>query len=149
MNRQQHIVVISAELPSKGHFDNIARTDRLRGLLNEMHHSHGVFSGFTTAKRFNNLKLEECFIVKLKDEEFETELEVLQGYAKNFGQEAIIHSDSNRHTQLLFEDGAESLGRLVGVTKEEAESEGNYITREVKRKGHVVDTLYYVTKKVQ
>ena len=149
MNRQKHIVVISAELPSKSHETNTARTDRLRGLLSRLHYSNGLFSGYTTAKRFYNDTLEECFIVALKDGKQEQELEKIKQIAFDFDQDAFIHSDSNRHTQLIFSDSTETLGRLVGVSQEEAESFGNYITRDIKHKGTVTNTLHYITKKVQ
>lgn len=149
MNRQKHIVIISAELPQKSGSENSNRTDRLRGLLNRDHYSNGNFAGYTPAKRFHNEKFEDCFIVALKDGKQEGELNRLKNIAEDFGQEAIIHSDSNRHTELLFGDGTESLGKLIGVPQIEAESLGSYITRDVKKNGIVTNSYYYITRKVQ
>ena len=150
MNIQQKIVIISAEKTGAKDLDQVARTDRLRGMLNQMHYSHGVFSGFTSATRVHNGKNEDVFIVKLKDSEWENELEVLQGYAKNFGQDAIFFSDANRNTELLFTNGSsEGLGRLISITKEEAKDTASYFVRQHKIAGKVANTYYYTTRKVQ
>jgi hypothetical protein len=150
MNIQEKIVIISAEKDGVTGLDQVARTDRLRGMLNQMYLSHGVFSGFTSATRIHNGKNEDVFIVKLKDSDWENELEVLQGYAENFGQEAIFFSDANRNTELLFTDGSsEALGRLVSITKEEAKNTASYFVRQHKIAGKVANTYYYTTKKVQ
>lgn len=156
MNRQKNIAIISAELTTENHAGNLNRTDRLRGLLNRLHYSNGLFSGYTPARRFYNGTFEDVFIIALKDGQYKQELNKIKQIAEDFGQEAIIHSDSNRHAELLFANGfgaespiTESLGKLVGVSQEEAESFGSYITRDVKHKGTVTSTYYYVTKKVQ
>lgn len=149
MNRQNHVVIISAELTNQSHFDNQARTERLRGLLSKLHFSHGDFSGYSSIRRFQNGKLEDAFVVALKDGAQEVELLKLKQIADDFNQEAIVHSDSNRHTQLLFADGVESLGQLVSATREEAEDFGNYFTRDTKSKGSVANVYHYIIKKVQ
>lgn len=150
MNIQPKIVIISAEKEGVTGLDQVARTDRLRNMLNEMHYSHGVFAGFTNAIRVHNNKNEDVFIVKLKDSEWEIELETLQGYAENFGQDAIYFSDANRNTELLFTNGSsEGLGRLVSITKEEAKDTTSYFVRQHRVAGKVANTYHYTTKKVQ
>lgn len=147
MNTQEKVVILSAELA--GHVDNAARTERLRRMLTGLHFSNGCFANFKAAKGYYKGNYEDNFIVLLKDSEWETELEMLKDFAfENFGQEAILFSDANRHTELIFQDGTESLGKLVSVSKDEAETFENYTVLEQKRKGIVSNTLYFVTKKL-
>ena len=149
MNIQKKIVILSAELAGKDRLDNIARTDRLRGMLTELFCSTGTFAGFMPCTGVHDDKYEDSFMVALHDDCWEYELEMLKGFAlDNFGQEAVIFSDSNRHTELHFKDGIESVGKLIGVSKEVAELEKNYTFREIKKNGIVTDTYYYITKRL-
>ena len=149
MNIQPKIVILSAALAGKDKLDNIGRTDRLRSMLTDLHYVNGQFSGFMPATGVHNDKYEDSFIVALHDDCWEFELEMLKGFAlENFGQEAVLFSDANRHTELHFKDSTESIGRLIGVSKEVAEQEKNYTFREVKENGIVTDTYYYITKRL-
>lgn len=149
MNRQENIVVISAEKSGDSTLNNLARTDRLRGLISQLHFSHGTFTGFDKVTQVRKGKFEDSFIVVLKTSDWENELSVLKDYAiKNFDQDAVIFSDSNRNTVLKFENGDENIGQLIGVEKDTAEKEDNYFFREIKKNGSIVRTNYFITKKL-
>ena len=149
MNIQDNIVIISAEKSGDSTLNNIGRTDRLRGLISELHFSHGTFSGFDKVTQVRKGKFEDSYLVVLRTSDWENELSVLKDYAlKNFNQDAIIFSDSNRNTVLQFENGDENIGQLIGVSKELAEKEDNYFFREIKENGSVVRTNYFITKKL-
>jgi len=149
LNIQPKIAIVSASIAGKSGLDNNARTERLRRMISELHYTNGQFTGFKPVTGVFGDKHEDSFLVALQDGCWEFELELLKSYAfENFGQDAVLFSDSNRHTELHFSDSVESLGKLIGVTKEVAEKEKNYTIREVKKGGIVTDTYYYITKKL-
>jgi len=78
---------------------------------------------------------ERSFVVVVNDQ---AEIDTLAGFAfKSFGQESILHQDSNQLARLVYSDGKmETLGKLVQVSKELAETLENYT---------VMDGKFYTT----
>jgi hypothetical protein len=145
---KDQIVIISAELDSKSNDDNEVRTNRLRELLNENYYNHGIFGGIEKVLETYNGKKRTCFIVKLQNIVWNTELEILKGYAfKNFAQDNVVYSDNRRHSELHSENGFESLGRLESLDLKQLKYDSLYYTKEQKVNGKVTDKFYYGFKK--
>ena len=141
MNVNPKIVIISAEKENQDNAKNNAATERLRKAISRTHYTNGRFSGFSKIKFYKGDKFEYAYLVVLKDDNYEEELQMLKSCAyHNFDQDAIIFSDANRHTELILKDGStESMGKLTGVEKEIAELDYRYFQH---------NDNYYITKLV-
>lgn len=149
MNIKPKIVILSAELSSLCPVENSARTQRLKKVLTDLHLSCGNFSNIVEINGVYKGVMEDSFCISLKDDAWETELETLKGFAlDNFGQEAVLFSDANRATELLFKDGQEFIGKLTSVSKEEAIQSENYSYKDVYNRGNLVRTDYFMVKRV-
>ena len=119
MNTVQQVVIMSAELSSLNSVENVRRTLLLNDMITELRlpfkQSIGVYKG----------SKERSFVVVVNDQ---AEIDTLAGFAfKSFGQESILHQDSNQLARLVYSDGrTETLGKLVQVPKELAETLDNY-----------------------
>lgn len=131
MNIQQQIVLISAELSNEDSFFNSVRTERLINMVRDIGLNFGMVEGFYKGKAENTL------LVVVNNQH---DIDTLLGFAKNFKQESILHSDSNRHSELIYIDGRanESLGRLIGTSELEAKKSDSYTKS---------NDSYYITKK--
>ncbi len=129
MNTVQQVVIMSAELSSLNSVENVRRTLLLNDMIAELRlpfkQSIGVYKG----------SKERSFVVVVNDQ---AEIDTLAGFAfKSFGQESILHQDSNQLARLVYSDGKmETLGKLVQVSKELAETLENYT---------VMDGKFYTT----
>ena len=119
MNTVQQVVIMSAELSSLNSVENVRRTLLLNDMIAELRlpfkQSIGVYKG----------SKERSFVVVVNDQ---ADIDTLAGFAfKSFGQESILHQDSNQLARLIYSDGKmETLGKLVQVPKELAETLDNY-----------------------
>jgi hypothetical protein len=119
MNTVQQVVIMSAELSSLNSVENVRRTLLLNDMIAELRlpfkQSIGVYKG----------SKERSFVVVVNDQ---AEIDTLAGFAfKSFGQESILHQDSNQLARLVYSDGrTETLGKLVQVSKELTETLDNY-----------------------
>ena len=130
MNISKQVVILSAELSTNTFEGNRQRTTTLEAMLQDIKlpfsKALGVYEGSE----------ESSFVVVVKDE---LDIEVLRDFAfKNFGQESILIQDANQEAYLLYQDGTtQQLGRLVQVSKEVAQNNGNYT---------LVNDQYYTTR---
>jgi len=119
MNTVQQVVILSGELSSLSSTENTRRTTLLNDMIAELRlpfkGSAGVYKG----------TIEKSFVVVVNDQ---ADIDTLAGFAfKSFGQESILHQDSNQLARLIYSDGrTETLGKLVQVPKELAETLDNY-----------------------
>lgn len=149
MNIKPKIVILSAELSTLCPVENTARTNRLKKMLTDLHLAYGNFTDIIPIKGVYKGVMEDSFCISLKDNVWEDELDILKGFAlDNFSQEAILFSDANRATELMFKDGQESIGRLTSVSKEEATQSENYSYKDILHNGEVVRTDYFMVKRV-
>lgn len=113
MNTVEQVVILSAERSELSFESNRQRSINLASCIEELglrfREATGVYKGVE----------ETSFVVIVRDN---TEVDVLKDFAfKNFGQESILHQDSNQEAHLIYNDGkVERLGRLEQVSEEEA-----------------------------
>jgi hypothetical protein len=125
MNTVQQVVILSGELSSLSSTENTRRTTLLNDMIAELRlpfkSSKGVYKG----------SAESSFVVIVREQ---ADIDALTGFAfKSFGQESILHQDSNQLARLIYSDGkTETLGKLVQVPKELAETLDNYTVMEDK-----------------
>ena len=125
MNTVQQVVILSGELSSLSSNENDRRTTLLNDMIAELRlpfkRAEGVYKG----------TIEKSFVVVVNDQ---ADIDTLAGFAfKSFGQESILHQDSNQLARLIYADGkTETLGKLVQVSKELAETKDNYTVMENK-----------------
>ena len=125
MNTVQQVVIMSAELSSLTAGENSRRTELLNDMITELRlpfkPAKGVYKGTS----------ESSFVVVVNDQ---ADIGTLAGFAfKSFGQESILHQDSNQLARLIFSDGKmETLGKLVQVPKELTKTLENYTIMEDK-----------------
>jgi hypothetical protein len=131
MNISRQVVILSAETGNATFEGNRQRTENLESCLADLNLSFkrgtGVYKGVQ----------EVSFVVIVNNE---TDIQVLRDFAfKSFGQESILHVDSNQEAVLIFNDGTrEQLGRLEQVNREIATSRDAYT---------ILDDKYFVTNK--
>lgn len=129
MNTVQQVVILSAELNRQDSFTNDRRTTLLNDMIAELRlpfkKAVGVYKG----------SKENSFVVVVNEQ---ADIDTLANFAfKSFGQKSILHQDSNQLARLIYADGkAETLGKLVQVSKELAETLDNYT---------VMDGKFYTT----
>lgn len=125
MNTVQQVVILSGELSSLSSTENTRRTTLLNDMIAELKlpfkKATGVYKG----------SKENSFVVIVNDQ---ADINTLANFAfKSFGQESILHQDSNQLARLVYSDGKmETLGKLVQVSKELAETLDNYTLMEDK-----------------
>lgn len=131
MNISRQVVILSAETKTESTESNNRRTNNLEACLGDLNlaarRATGVYNGTQ----------ETSFVVLINDQ---TDIDTLKDFAfKSFGQESILHVDSNQEAVLIFNDGkTEGLGRLEQVSKEIATGRDNYT---------IMGDSYYVTNK--
>jgi hypothetical protein len=86
---------------------------------------------FKSAKGVYKGSAENSFVVIVREQ---ADIDTLTGFAfKAFGQESVLHQDSNQLARLIYADGKmETLGKLVQVSKELTASLDNYTVMEGK-----------------
>ena len=125
MNTVQQVVILSAELSRQDSFTNDRRTTLLNDMIAELRlpfkRATGVYKG----------SKENSFVVVVNDQ---ADIDTLANFAfLSFGQESILHQDSNQLARLVYADGRmETLGKLTQVSKELAETLDNYTIMEGK-----------------
>lgn len=125
MNMVQQVVILSAELSGLPSISNDRRTTLLNDMIAELKLS------FKPAKGVYKGSSENSFVVIVNDQ---ADIDTLANFAFiSFGQESVLHQDSNQLARLVYADGRmETLGRLAQVSKELAESLDNYTVMEDK-----------------
>lgn len=125
MNMVQQVVILSAELSGLPSISNDRRTTLLNDMIAELKLS------FKPAKGVYKGSSENSFVVIVNDQ---ADIDTLANFAFiSFGQESVLHQDSNQLARLVYADGRmETLGRLAQVPKELAESLDNYTVMEDK-----------------
>ena len=125
MNTVQQVVILSGELSSLSSAENSRRTTLLNDMIAELRlpfkRAEGVYKG----------SKENSFVVVVNDQ---ADIDAVTGFAfKAFGQESVLHQDSNQLARLIYSDGKmETLGKLTQVSKELAETLDNYTIMEGK-----------------
>jgi hypothetical protein len=125
MNTVEQVVILSAELSKLSSVENDRRTVLLNDMITELR------LPFKPAKGVYKGSSENSFVVVVKDQ---ADIDALTGFAfKGFGQESVLHQDSNQLARLIYADGKmETLGKLVQVPKELTETLDNYTVMENK-----------------
>lgn len=125
MNMVQQVVILSAELSGLPSISNDRRTTLLNDMIAELKLS------FKPAKGVYKGSSEKSFVVIVNDQ---ADIDTLANFAFiSFGQESVLHQDSNQLARLVYADGRmETLGRLAQVSKELAETLDNYTVMEDK-----------------
>lgn len=119
MNMTQQVVILSAELSTNSFERNRQLTENLEACIADCNlrakRAEGVYKG----------NAETCFVVIVNNED---EIQTLKDFAfKNFGQESILHQDSNQEAYLIDRDGnTQQLGRLEQVNPKYIETLDNY-----------------------
>jgi hypothetical protein len=129
MNTVEQVVILSAELSSLSSEQNTRRTALLNDMISELR------LPFKTAKGIYKGSEESSFVVVVRNE---ADIETLANFAfKSFGQESVLHQDSNQLARLIFATGeTQEVGKLVQVSKMLAQSMDNYT---------LMDGKYYTT----
>jgi hypothetical protein len=119
MNILPQIVILSAHRANLDDATNTMRHNLLCQMLRDLGLVYNAVDGVYKGTK------ETSLLVVLNNT---TELETISDFAfKNFEQESILYSDSNRATQLIFNNGTtQELGRLTQVTKQETEKLDSY-----------------------
>jgi len=125
MNTVEQVVILSAELSKLSSVENDRRTVLLNDMIAELR------LPFKSAKGVYKGSAENSFVVIVREQ---VDIDTLTGFAfKAFGQESVLHQDSNQLARLIYSDGkTEILGKLVQVPKELAETLDNYTIMEGK-----------------
>ena len=125
MNTVQQVVILSAELSKLSSVENDRRTVLLNDMIAELKLS------FKPAKGVYKGSSESSFVVIVNDQ---ADIDTLANFAFiSFGQESVLHQDSNQLARLIYADGnTEILGKLVQVSKELTASLDNYTVKEDK-----------------
>jgi hypothetical protein len=119
MNITQQIVILSAELETNTFEKNRQLTENLAACLDDCNFNWkkatGVYKGCE----------ETCFVVIVNNQQ---EIDTLKDFAfKNFGQESILHQDSNQEAYLKYSTGkTEQLGRLEQINPKYIEHYDSY-----------------------
>jgi hypothetical protein len=131
MNISRQVVILSAELKTETTEANKRRTNNLESCLVDMRlpfkRGTGVYKGTE----------EVSFVVVVNDE---LDIQTVKDFAfKSFGQESILHVDSNQEAVLVFNNGVtERLGRLEQVEQSVALGRDSYT---------ILDDKFYTTNK--
>jgi hypothetical protein len=125
MNTVEQVVILSAELSKLSSAENDRRTVLLNDMIAELK------LPFKSAKGVYKGSAENSFVVIVREQ---ADIDTLTGFAfKAFGQESVLHQDSNQLARLIYSDGKmETLGKLVQVSKELTASLDNYTVMEGK-----------------
>jgi hypothetical protein len=125
MNTVEQVVILSAELSKLSSAENDRRTVLLNDMIAELK------LPFKSAKGVYKGSAENSFVVIVREQ---ADIDTLTGFAfKAFGQESVLHQDSNQLARLIYADGKmETLGKLVQVSKELTASLDNYTVMEGK-----------------
>jgi hypothetical protein len=125
MNTVEQVVILSAELSKLSSVENDRRTVLLNDMITELR------LPFKSAKGVYKGSAENSFVVIVREQ---ADIDTLTGFAfKAFGQESVLHQDANQLAQLIYANGkTETLGKLVQVPKELAETLDNYTIMEGK-----------------
>jgi hypothetical protein len=125
MNTVEQVVILSAELSKLSSAENDRRTVLLNDMIAELK------LPFKSAKGVYKGSAENSFVVIVREQ---ADIDTLTGFAfKAFGQESVLHQDSNQLARLIYADGkTEILGKLVQVSKELTASLDNYTVMEGK-----------------
>jgi hypothetical protein len=125
MNTVEQVVILSAELSKLSSVENDRRTVLLNDMIAELK------LPFKSAKGVYKGSAENSFVVIVREQ---ADIDTLTGFAfKAFGQESVLHQDSNQLARLIYADGKmETLGKLVQVSKELTASLDNYTVMEGK-----------------
>lgn len=108
MNTVQQVIILSAELSKLSSTENERRTVLLNDMITELR------LPFKPAKGVYKGSEETSFVVIVRDQ---GDIDTITGFAfKSFGQESVLHQDSNQRARLIFADGkTQELGKLVQV----------------------------------
>lgn len=108
MNISQQVVILSAELSELNNSVNQSRTELLNSMLQDIKLPYSESVGYWDGE------LEYSFVVIVKNKE---DIDTLKDFAfKSFGQDAILHQDSNQMAHIINRDGSSMLaGRLEEV----------------------------------
>jgi hypothetical protein len=125
MNTVEQVVILSAELSKLSSVENDRRTVLLNDMIAELK------LPFKSAKGVYKGSAENSFVVIVREQ---ADIDTLTGFAfKAFGQESVLHQDSNQLARLIYSDGKmETLGKLVQVPKELTKTLDNYTIMEDK-----------------
>ena len=124
MNITQQVIILSAERSENSNEKNRQLTENLANCLDDLNISAQRAQGVT-----NGIS-ETSFVAIVKNE---TEIEALKQLAfkptlcGGFGQDSVLHQDSNQEAYLLDKSGSSlRLGQLVQVNPKEIEVLENY-----------------------
>ena len=125
MNTVEQVVILSGELSNLSSTENDRRTTLLNDMIAELRlpfkKATGVYKG----------SKENSFVVIVREQ---ADIDTVTGFAfKSFGQESVLHQDSNQLARLIYANGkTEVVGKLEQVSKELAETLDNYTVMEGK-----------------
>lgn len=108
LNHYRELVFISAELSRLTPEINKRRTEALLNMLNDLGANFELVGGIYKGQRENS------FMVFL---DHNVNLEIIEGFARNFDQECIFYRDKYNKNYLVYENDVEELkGELQKIT---------------------------------